>query len=82
MIKIFKFRDANGFETWYEPISVIDYRGNLAASGESQGHYTCDVKDVKTNEWYRTNDNAKPVQIQNNDVSKHAYVVLYKCIVN
>ena len=52
---------------------MIDYRGSLAASGESQGHYTCDVKDVKTNEWYRTNDNANPVHIRNNDVSKHAY---------
>ena len=61
---------------------MIDYRGSLAASGESQGHYTCDVKDVKTNEWYRTNDNANPVHIRNNDVSKHAYVVLYKCKVD
>ena len=71
-------RDENGSEAWYEPISVIDYQGDLAASGESQGHYTCDVKDIKTYEWFRTNDKANPVQIQKKDVTKHAYVVLYK----
>ena len=62
----------------YEPIAVIDYRGSLANSGQSQGHYTCDVKDVITNAWYRTNDSCTPIKIEINEVSKHGYVVLYK----
>ena len=75
---ILYFSDESGFQARYEPISVIDYQGRLAATGQSQGHYTCDVKDVKTNKWYRTNDNSIPVQIEKNNVSNHAYVVLYK----
>ena len=74
----FIYRDESGSQTWYEPISVIDYHGRLATSGESQGHYTCDVKVFEKNVWYRTNDSAAPVQIHNSDVSKHGYVVLYK----
>ena len=72
------YRDHHGSQAWYEPIAVMDYQGNLANSRESQGHYTCDVKDVITNEWYRTNDSCNPVKIERNEVSKHGYVVLYK----
>ena len=77
---LYKFflRDASGSQAWYEPISVIDYRGSIASSGETQGHYTCDVKDVKTSAWFRTNDFRNPAQIQTSEVSKHGYVVLYK----
>ena len=73
-------RDEGGFQTWYEPISVIEYRGRLTNTGESQGHYICDVKDVNSNSWYRTNDNCDPVEIQSSDVSKSGYVILFKRI--
>ena len=59
---------------------MIDFQGSLTNTGESQGHYTCDVKDARTETWYRTNDNRNPVQIAMKNVSKHGYVVLYKRI--
>ena len=73
-------RDESGFQNWYEPISVIEYQGRLSSTGESQGHYICDIKDVNTNCWFRTNDNCDPVQIQSSAVSKNGYVVLFKRI--
>ena len=76
----FYYRDDNGTEAWYEAISVIDFHGSISNSGESRGHYTCDVKDAQTQTWYRTNDDRNPVQIHINDVSRHGYVVLYKRI--
>ena len=76
------YRDEEDCQAWYEPISVIDFQGSLARTGESHGHYTCDVKDVNTNTWYRTNDNCNPIRIQSDDVSKHGYVVLYKRLSN
>ena len=73
-------RDMSGIDAFYELISVIDYTGRLNRMGDSQGHYTCDVKDVKTKFWFRTNDNCTPLQIQNSEVSKNGYVMLYKRI--
>ena len=68
----------------YQPISVIEYRGRATGScrngsrADSRGHYTCDVKDISTDSWYRTNDNVDPVQIPKSAVSKKGYVILYK----
>ena len=59
-------------------MSVIEYQGSLASSGESRGHYICDVKDKSSGHWYRTNDNCNPRPIDVDEVSKCAYVVLYK----
>ena len=70
----------------YQSISVIEYRGTATGSSrsgsraDSRGHYTCDVKDISTDSWYRTNDNANPLQIPVADVSKQGYVILYKRI--
>ena len=64
--------------TGYRPISIIEYSGFLTRTGESQGHYTCDVKDAVTNLWFKTNDNCDPIQIEEASVSKDAYVVLFK----
>ena len=72
------FRDSEGFQGWYEAISVIEYNGRLNSSGESDGHYTCDIKENITNMWFKTNDSTDPFQIRVSDVSKHGYVVLYK----
>ena len=72
----FHFRDAHGCNGWYNPIGVIEHTGHLQASGTSQGHYVCDVKEKRTNLWYKTNDDSYPIQIDVTEVSKHAYAIL------
>ena len=62
----------------YEAIAVIEYKGTLSSTGESHGHYLCDIKDKKTNSWYKTNDNCDPVKISVSDVSKNGYAIMYK----
>ena len=36
----------------------------------------CDIKDKRTNVWYRTNDDRYPLQIDVTEVSKQAYSIL------
>ena len=50
----------------------------MSSTGETWGHYTCDVNDVRSNSWFRTNDSNVPLKIQSKDVSKCGYVVSYK----
>ena len=58
---------------------MIEFTGSVNSSGgNSQGHYLCDVKDVASNNWFRTNDNRSPVSIEAEGVSNLPYVVLYK----
>ena len=64
----------------YESIAVVVFSGIVDNFGHSHGHYTCDVKDKKSNAWFRTNDSTDPVSIEVKDVSKIPYVVLYKRI--
>ena len=65
--------------TEYEPIAVIEFAGSVdRRSGQSRGHYTCDVKDKASQVWFRTNDSVMPVSIESKDVSSLPYVVLYK----
>ena len=71
-------RDIDGNHQFYQPIAVIEYTGQLSNSGEFTGHYTCDVKEYLTNNWYRTNDSKIPKRISSSDVSKLGYVVLFK----
>ena len=72
------FRDADGSQVWYEAISVIEYMGRLSQTGESEGHYICDIKESNSKTWFRTNDNCTPVQIGTSDVSQQGYVILFK----
>ena len=72
------FRDVDGVCDRYEPISVLEYDGRLSASGQSEGHYTCDIKEPTSKRWFKTNDDRNPVMIEDTDVTKYAYVVLYK----
>ena len=65
-------------DSHYAPISVVTHYGNLGSDGHSEGHYICDVKNKLSNTWYRTNDSKIPMMISIKDVSKTAYVVLYK----
>ena len=65
---------------WYEAVAVIEYVGTLSSSGISRGHYICDVKDAISKLWFRTNDDRCPSKLKVSEVSKNAYVVLYKRI--
>ena len=62
----------------YECIGVIEFDGRLSTSGQSGGHYTCDIKERMSNMWFKTNDEQEPISIQVADVSKYAYIVLLK----
>ena len=73
-------RDEGGFQTWFEARAVIEYSGRLTSTGESRGHYFCDVKDKQTNSWFRTNDNSNPVKIGIAEVSKNGYAFLFQRI--
>ena len=77
-ISRFYCRDGTGSEAWYEPISVVEFRGRLHPDGSSEGHYVCDVKENSSNKWFRTNDDNLPIPISTSEVSKLAYVVLFK----
>ena len=75
---LYIFRDAGGSQVWYEAIAVIEYMGRLSQTGESAGHYICDVKESISSKWYRTNDNSTPTPIRTSDVSQNGYVILFK----
>ena len=47
-------------------------------NGESTGHYICDIKEKYTNSWYQTNDSEIPKKIDCSEVTKDAYVILYR----
>ena len=80
IIFIHFFRDAADNQAFYEPISVIEFQGRVTPTGESSGHYICDVKEKLSNLWFRTNDDCHPVEICPSDVSRNGYVFLYKRI--
>ena len=61
-------------------MAIIEFQGTVSTTGRSDGHYVCDVKDRSTGMWFRTNDNNDPHLIELVDVSKFAYVVLYRKI--
>ena len=72
------FSDDIGDQEFYEPIAIIEHRGMIKRTGGSAGHYICDVKDSSSDNWFRTNDDCDPVQIEVDSVSKGGYVILYK----
>ena len=78
--KIAILRDAGGFQSIYEAVSIIEYKGILSSTGESRGHYICDVKDFNSKLWFRTDDECDPIQVHISAVSKLGYVVLFKRI--
>ena len=62
----------------YEPVAIIEFQGTVGATGESNGHYICDIKEKSSGLWFRTNDNLEPRQIGIEAVTKNAYVILYR----
>ena len=77
---MYYIRDTADTVSKYEPISIIEFQGSVRTTGESAGHYVCDVKDRSTGMWFRTNDNDDPQPIDLEGVSRCAYVVLYRKI--
>ena len=57
------YRDKSDEVSRYEPIALIDHQGSMLDEGETQGHYICDIKDKKSQLWFRTNDNEEPFKI-------------------
>ena len=57
---------------------MIEHHGSMTQDGEGQGHYICDVKCIKSNKWFRTNDNDVPMPISVDHVTKNGVVILYK----
>ena len=66
----------------YEPIALIEHQGLMLNEGETRGHYICDLKDEKSQRWFRTNDNLKPLEISSDNVTKKPVVVLYKKMIS
>ena len=62
----------------FEAVAVVEYKGAISSTGDSQGHYTCDIKYPHSQLWFRTNDSSIPFPIQLKSVSRYPYVVLYK----
>ena len=71
-------RDTDDHVNQYEAVSIIEYQGSIKSTGQSDGHYICDIKDRLSEKWFRTNDNNDPKPIKVEDISKNAYVILYK----
>ena len=78
---MFIFRDVRNDVSQYEAVSIIEYQGSVQTTGESDGHYICDIRHKSEGTWFRTNDNKDPVPIRQEDVSKCAYVILYKQLI-
>ena len=69
--------DVNGRTAQFDPISIIHHIGHVIGN-TTQGHYLADVKNKYTNSWFRTSDNAPPVDITHSGLTKMGYIFLYK----
>ena len=76
----FASRDKSGNYSTFEPIAIVEHRGQLYQDGETQGHYICDLEDDETLKWFRTNDNEIPIPIELKSVTKNPVVIMYKKI--
>ena len=74
------YRDTNDHGSQYEAVSIVEFQGSVRNTGESEGHYICDIKDRASKKWYRTNDNKTPIPIKVDEVSRFAYVIMYRKI--
>ena len=63
MYKIIIYRDAGNFQTFYKANSVIQFKGNVTKTGQSNVHYIWDVKHSATKAWFRTNNDCDPFEI-------------------
>ena len=68
--------DNSGNIGYFDPIAVIDHIGSVSPTGDSDGHYLCDIK-TKEGKWMHTDDNRIPIEIRSRKVTKQGTVVLY-----
>ena len=61
----------------YEPITSVEFQGTMRPSGESFGHYISYIKESSNGQWFLTNDNDEPVEVDEKDISKMSYVTLF-----
>ena len=78
--KVKYFRDKSGEVARFEPIALVEHQGYMSDEGQTQGHYICDLKDIESKTWFRSNDNQNPIPISLTNVTKKPVVVLYKKI--
>ena len=76
----FSFRDSLRSYAAFEPIALVEHRGQMSQDGKTQGHYICDLEDKETLTWFRTNDNQPPIAISLDCVTQSPVVVLYRKI--
>ena len=74
------FRDNSREYTQFEPIALVEHQGHISEDGETQGHYICDLEDMETSAWFRTNDNQQSIPIRLADVTHNPVVILYRKI--
>ena len=79
---LYIIRDTADTVSRYEPVAIIEFQGSVRSTGESDGHYVCDIKERSTKMWFRTNDNNDPQPLEFEDVTKLAYVVLYRKMID
>ena len=70
-------QDAFGQVQEFQPISIIHHRGEIIQD-TTVGHYQADVYDKSTNKWFRTSDDAPPIEIQETELTNLGYIFLYK----
>ena len=73
-----KIKDTQNVQQIYEPIAIIQHEGFFTSKGETRGHYLCDIKYHKNQNWYNTNDENIPKLLSKQNVTKYGYVILYK----
>ena len=70
--------DSSGVPRTYTPIAIIHHRGGFGLNVRTTRHYMADVKCHQDNMWYHTSDASTPTPLREEQVSKKAYVVLYR----
>ena len=72
------FRDWDGSEANFSPCAIVEHKGHMLDDRETSGHYICDIEDKQTGQWFRTNDNQIPVQIDLESVTKKPVVIMFR----
>ena len=75
----FKWKNQNELYNYFSLKMIIHWsRGGFGLSVRSALHYMCDLKSHQDGLWYHTSDAARPRPLRLDEVSKKAFIVLYK----
>ena len=69
--------DSKGAPRVYSPLSIIHHRGGIRDENASGRHYMCDTKNKEDGSWYYTSDASEPKKLEESNVTKKAFIVLY-----